>query len=79
MYVRLKGKGKSEIKTFMMAPFFEVSKIHKKDMDKAFYYENSELHDFLEKWLDKTKESDSKSIYLQWLLKKKDIDKMSKS
>ena len=64
-----------------MVPFFEVSKIHKKDMtvkmENAFYYENSELHDFLEKWLDKTKESKSK--FLQELLKKKDVDKMSKS
>ena len=36
-----------------MVPFFEVSKIHKKDMtmkmENVFYYENSELHDFLEK------------------------------
>ena len=30
-----------------------------------------------EKWLDKTEESNSK--FLQGLLKKKDIDKMSKS
>ena len=51
MYVRREREKWN--KTFIMVPFFEVSKIHKKDMtvkmENVFYYENSELHDFLGK------------------------------